>query len=150
MAEIVEVTGNETKVPVVPVAVPLNPVVSEVKPDQSKLRPPVEYKLPNGNVLKMGKPSIPTHLLLPDLAASYNELANGKADPVSLRLNLNFATMIAFVREFNNEPFSVPRTASEVIHIMNRLGEDGCDAVSEVYSEHFSPLTLKSLEAVKK
>jgi hypothetical protein len=130
------------------------PPVQEPQEDKQaakpELRKDVEYKLPDGRVLKMGKPSTPTHLLLPDLAASYNELAKGKADPVSLRLNLNFATMIAFVRSFNNEPFAAPRSAGEVIHIMNKLGEDGCDAVSEIYARHFAPLTLENLEIVKK
>lgn len=126
-------------------------VVSEpVSDTKVSLRADVEYKLPDGRVLKMGKPSTPTHLLLPDLAASYNELAKGKADSVSLRLNLNFATMIAFVRAFNNEPFIAPRSAGEVIHIMNKLGEDGCDSVSEIYAKHFAPLTLEQLECIKK
>lgn len=127
-----------------------SPVPEEKKPESKAMRADVEYRLPDGKVLKMGKPSIPTHLLLPDLAASYNELSKGKADPVSLRLNLNFATMIAFVRAFNGEPFLAPHSAGEVLHIMNKLGEDGCDAVSEIYAKHFAPLTMENLEVVKK
>jgi len=137
--------------------VSINPEFSSPEPEKQPVakeskyvRNEVEAKLPNGKVLKMGKPSIPTHLLLPDLAASYNELAKGKADPVSLRLNLNFATMIAFVRSYDNEPFMAPRSASEVIHLMNKLGEDGCDAVSELYAKYFAPLTLENLEVIKK
>lgn len=145
MAEVVEITSVEKSA-----AVPVVKVAERSTEPAKNLRPDVEYKLPNGDVLKMGKPSIPTQLLLPSLASSYNELANGKADAVSLRLNLNFATMIAFVRSFKNEPFSAPHSAAEVISIMNKLGEDGCDAVSEVYAKHFAPLTIESLEVIKK
>jgi len=125
----------------------------EAVPESSR-RQDVTYKLPDGKVLKMGKPSIPTQVLLPDLAASYNELAvnQGKkgADSMALRLNLNYATMVCFVRAINNEPINVPRSAAEVINIMHKLGEDGNDAVAELYAKHFAPLTLENLEIIKK
>lgn len=125
---------------------------SEVPP--ASRRADVSYKLPDGRTLKMGKPSIPTQVLLPDLAASYNEMAvnQGKkgTDSMALRLNLNYATMVCFVRAINNEPINVPRSAAEVINIMHKLGEDGNDAVAELYARHFAPLTLENLELIKK
>lgn len=130
------------------------PDVTKPEAPESSRRADVTYKLPDGKVLKMGKPSIPTQVLLPDLAASYNDMAvnQGKksADPMALRLNLNYATMVCFVRAINNEVINVPRSAAEVINIMHKLGEDGNDAVAELYSKHFAPLGMEQLELLKK
>lgn len=117
------------------------------KPEQSlNLRPDLEFKLPDGRLVRMGKPAVPTAMLLPSVIAGMND-PERKSDPARNEFN---ARMCMFVRSIDNKPFTPPSSAAEVGLIMQSLGEDGCDLVLDVYFRHFAPLSADKLEIIKK
>ena len=110
------------------------------------LRPDVEFSLPDGRKIRMGKPAIPTAMLLPSIIAGMND-PERKSDAARNEFN---ARMSLFVRSIDGKPFSPPSSAAEVGLILQQLGEDGCDLVLDVYFRHFAPLSADKLEIIKK
>jgi hypothetical protein len=125
-------------------------VVAEVKPEEapksSQLRPDVEFKLPDGRVIRMGKPAVPSAMLLPSIIASMTD-PDKKSDPARNEFN---SRMCLFVRSIDGKPMVLPSSAAEVGLIMQQLGEDGCDLALDVYFNHFAPLSSSQLEIIKK
>lgn len=121
----------------------------EVKAQDSKplnLRPDVEFKLPDGRLVRMGKPDTPTAMLLPSVIASMSD-PNLKTDAARNEFN---ARMAMFVRSISGKPFRPPMTGAEVGLVLHELGEDGCDIVLDVYFKHFAPLSADQIEIIKK
>lgn len=127
--------------------VPEVPKQEDVKESKVlNLRPNVEFKLPDGRTVEMGKPETPTAMLLPTVVASMQD-PNLKSDPARNEFN---ARMAMFVRKINNKPFRPPMSAGDVSAVLHELGEDGCDIVLDVYFKHFAPLNADQIEIIKK
>lgn len=129
-----------------PVAAAASPAPAPEKKDPVNLRPDKEHTLPDGKKLLMGKPSMPTHMLLPSLLASMSD-PDRPSDRSKNELN---ARMCCFVRAINGRRINPPSSAAEVGLILHELGEDGCDIALESYVTYFAPITLAQLEQVKK
>lgn len=113
------------------------------------LRPDVEFSLPDGRKVKMGKPPVPTQALLPAIMGGMAATEDGRVQPDPLRSEFN-ARMCIFVRELDGRPTSIMQSAGDVMGLMRQLGEDGCDLVFDVYIKHFGPLTSNNLDLIKK
>jgi hypothetical protein len=112
----------------------------------SQLRPDVEFKLPDGRLVRMGKPAVPSAMLLPSIIAGMSD-PDKKSDPARNEFN---ARMALFVRSIDGKPTILPSSAPEVGLVLQTLGEDGCDLVLDVYFKHFAPLNSDQLEIIKK
>lgn len=123
--------------------VQVEPAVVETK---LNLRPDLSFKLPDGREVVMGKPLIPSAMLLPTIIASLNS-TDQKSDPARNEFN---ARMAIFVRSVAGKTTILPQSAQQVGDVMRDLGEDGCDLVLDVYFKHFAPLSADQLEIVKK
>jgi len=129
------VYNQEPETPVV-----VEPVVA------SQLRPDVEFPLPDKRIIRMGKPAVPSAMLLPSIIAGMSD-PDKKSDPARNEFN---ARMALFVRSIDGKPTILPSSAPEVGLILQQLGEDGCDLVLDVYFKHFAPLNSDQLEIIKK
>lgn len=121
----------------------VEPVVVETK---LNLRPDLSFKLPDGREVVMGKPMIPSAMVLPTIIASMNN-TDQKSDPARNEFN---ARLALFVRAINGKPTILPQMASQVGDVLRDLGEDGCDLALDVYFKHFAPLSADQVEIIKK
>jgi hypothetical protein len=137
MAEVKEVVNQEESTPV---------IVEAPKADPLVIRPDREFQLPNGKKLKMGKPPMPSHMLLPSLLASMMDPDR----PTDRQKNELNARMCLFVRSINDRHINPPTSVAEVGVLMHDLGEDGCDIALEAYVTYFAPISIAQLEQVKK
>ena len=116
------------------------------EPETLNLRPDIEFHLPDKRLVRMGKPAIPSAMLLPSIIAGTTD-EDHPADPMRSEFN---ARMAIYIRAIDGIPVTPPATAKEVGALLQRLGEDGCDLVLDLYFRYFSPLNSSQLEIVKK
>jgi hypothetical protein len=104
----------------------------------------VEFTLPGGKVVKMGKPAIPVKLLLPALMAS-NEF-----NPQSMLYQELLVRTILHVREIDGKPTPTVENFGQIQQIALQLGDQGLEAAELIMAKNFPTLTEAQLQIVKK
>lgn len=125
------------------------PAVDTVPTDQTPvvlpvLNPEVEFELPDGRHVKMGKPLIPSALLMPTL------LASSEPNVMSAFATEQLVKAMLYVKELNGAPVNQITEFKDVQNLGRQLGETGIDAVMLMFNKFFPPLTEKQLKIIKK
>lgn len=115
------------------------------------LRPPLEFKLPDGRKIEMSKPMEPSAMFMPAVMASMVDPNSKEApNPIVMTQQAFVAKVVMFVRSIDGKPFRQPSSMTEVNLIVRELGEDGYDLVYDVFLNHFVPPSASQLEIIKK
>lgn len=111
------------------------------------LNPEVEFELPDGRHIKMGRPSIPSQLLMPTLMSA---LDNSKNQMTPLQTEQFLIKPLLYVREIEHQSVNQVMAFADIQALGHKLGEVGIEAVQLVFFQHFPALDEKQLKFIKK
>jgi hypothetical protein len=117
----------------------------EAKPKPVDLRPEFNFSLPDGRSIKMGKPPIPTVILLPAILGALK--SNNQTEALYNEAMIRAAI---YIREIDGRVISPPDDFAKVSRLMMDLGDDGSDLVMDASASKFTPPSLEQLENLKK
>lgn len=126
--------------------IPEEPKKEEPKAE-SKKDPRADYgfELPDGRKVTMGRPPIPTLVLLPAILGSLKGNNN-----VEALYNEAVIRAALYVRRIDKTMITHPQDFGEVQRIVTQLGEDGAEMMMQVYEQRFTPPRVEALDDLKK
>ena len=125
-----------------PIGEPVEPKATTA--EDTLLGADIEFQLPSGKKIKMGRPTIPASLLLPTLMGSCEPSAMAAFKTEQL------CRQVLHVKEINGQATRPIQTIDDVKWTGSQLGEDGLEAIELMYNKFFPSLTPDQLKIIKK
>lgn len=110
----------------------------------------------NGLIIELGNkkqlkiappPGVATNMIVGEI------LKDVKLDATNLMAVQIITTQIKaamYLREIDGAPVNLPVTMNEVKALLNKIGDEGADALALVFQEYWAPKSLPELKVIKK
>lgn len=123
----------------------LSPLQQMMGGQQREFCKELTFELPDGKVVDMAVPSVAVGLIVAKLLESEQSM-----NPMVISQTVATVKACMYVRSVDGVPVERPTNRTQLQHLMNVLGDQGCEAVTNVYSLYFSPPGPGQLKIIKK